>query len=142
MTSIKNKKFYITTAISYPNGKPHIGHAYEAIITDTVARYYRSKKAEVMFLTGTDEHGIKMLQTAKKDNITAKELADRNTPLFVEMLGEVNASNDHFIRTTDNNHKIASVELWKRMVNNGDIQVPVINSNTESGTSNFVFDTK
>ena len=62
----EKKTFYLTTAISYPNGEPHIGHAYEAIITDTIARYHRLFENNVMFLTGTDEHGIKMLQTAKK----------------------------------------------------------------------------
>ena len=64
-------KFYITTAISYPNGKPHIGHAYEVIATDALARFQRLDGKDVFFLTGTDEHGIKMLQTARKEGITA-----------------------------------------------------------------------
>ena len=84
---VKKRLFYLTTAISYPNGEPHIGHAYEAIITDTITRYNRHFENNVMFLTGTDEHGIKMLQTAaKKMNLTAKQLADKNAPLFIKML--------------------------------------------------------
>ncbi len=113
--------FYLTTAISYPNGEPHIGHAYEAIITDTVARYHRLSGKDVMFLTGTDEHGIKMLQTAKKNNLTAKELADKNAPLFMEMLGEVNSTHDDFIRTTEDRHRYACLEMWNRMLENDDI---------------------
>ena len=113
--------FYLTTAISYPNGEPHIGHAYEAIITDTVARYHRLLGKDVMFLTGTDEHGIKMLQTAKKNNLTAKELADKNAPLFMEMLGEVNSTHDDFIRTTEDRHRYACLEMWNRMLENDDI---------------------
>ena len=69
---------YITTAISYPNGAPHIGHAYEAMATDVMARFMRLDGYDVRFLTGTDEHGIKMLQTARKEGITARELANRN----------------------------------------------------------------
>ena len=71
-------KFYITTAISYPNGQPHIGHAYEAIATDTIARFERLDGKEVFFLTGTDEHGLKMKQTAAEQGLTPRELADRN----------------------------------------------------------------
>tara|TARA_Y100000591_G_scaffold303957_1_gene300229 strand:- start:1171 stop:2715 length:1545 start_codon:yes stop_codon:yes gene_type:complete len=113
--------FYLTTAISYPNGEPHIGHAYEAIITDTVARYHKIFGKNVMFLTGTDEHGIKMLQTAKKNNLTAKQLADKNAPLFMEMLSEVCSSHNDFIRTTENRHKNACIEIWNRMLQNDDI---------------------
>ena len=117
----EKKTFYLTTAISYPNGEPHIGHAYEAIITDTIARYHRLFENNVMFLTGTDEHGIKMLQTAKKLNLTAKQLADKNAPLFIKMLKEVNSTHDDFIRTTEERHKIACIEIWNRMSQNDDI---------------------
>ena len=72
-------KFYITTAISYPNGAPHIGHAYEAIATDAIARFERLDGKDVFFLTGTDEHGLKMKQTAVKEGMTPRELADRNS---------------------------------------------------------------
>ena len=96
--------FYITTAISYPNGKPHIGHAYELIATDAVARYQRLDGRDVFFLTGTDEHGQKMQQTARREGITAQELADRNTAEFQKMAVLLNASNDDFIRTTEERH--------------------------------------
>src|SRR5947207_9925366 len=90
--------FYITTAISYPNGKPHIGHAYELIATDAIARYQRLDGRDVFFLTGTDEHGQKMQQTARAEGITAQELADRNSGEFQAMGKLLNASNDDFIR--------------------------------------------
>jgi methionyl-tRNA synthetase len=113
--------FYITTAISYPNGTPHIGHAYEIIATDAIARFQRLDGRDVYFLTGTDEHGIKMLQTARGQGLTARELADRNTPLFKEMAAALNCSNDNFIRTTEERHYRASQEIWRRMASAGDI---------------------
>jgi len=114
-------KFYITTAISYPNGKPHIGHAYELIATDALARFQRLDGKDVFFLTGTDEHGIKMLQTARKEGITARELADRNSAEFKRMASALNASNDDFIRTTEERHYASSQAIWKAMAANGDI---------------------
>lgn len=113
--------FYVTTAISYPNGVPHIGHAYEAIATDAIARFARLDGHDVFFLTGTDEHGIKMLQTARKEDMTAAELADRNAPRFQEMVARLNCTNDDFIRTTEPRHYAASQDLWKRISDNGDI---------------------
>ena len=115
------EKFYITTAISYPNGRPHIGHAYELIATDAIARFKRLDGADVFFLTGTDEHGQKMLQTAAKEGMTALELADRNAAVFRAMGQALNASNDDFIRTTEERHKQASQAIWNRMVAAGDI---------------------
>lgn len=118
---MSSKKYYLTTAISYPNGAPHIGHAYEALATDALARFMRLDGCEVFFLTGTDEHGIKMKQTAQRDGLSARELADRNTPLFQKMVRELNCSIDDFIRTTDPRHYAASQEIWRRMKENGDI---------------------
>ncbi|MGE0847880.1 MAG: methionine--tRNA ligase, partial [Flavobacteriaceae bacterium] len=115
------ERFYITTAISYPNGAPHIGHAYELMATDAIARFMRLDGRDVHFVTGTDEHGIKMLQTARGKDMTARELADRNTPLFQQMARTLNASNDDFIRTTEPRHHRASQEIWRRMAANGDI---------------------
>jgi len=114
-------KFYITTAISYPNGEPHIGHAYEAIATDAIARFERLDGKDVFFLTGTDEHGLKMKQTAAKEGLTPRELADRNTKRFREMAGLLGLSNDDFIRTTEPRHHAASIEIWRRMEKAGDI---------------------
>lgn len=113
--------FYITTAIAYPNGKPHIGHAYELIATDAMARYMRLDGRDVFFLTGTDEHGQKMQQTARKEGLTAQELADRNTAEFQNMAVLLNASNDDFIRTTEKRHHEASQIIWNRMADAGDI---------------------
>src|ERR1700758_5178016 len=92
-------RYYLTTAIAYPNGVPHIGHAYEAIATDAIARFMRLDGYDVFFLTGTDEHGIKMLQTAAKERITPRQLSDRNATRFKEMVARLDCSNDQFIRT-------------------------------------------
>ena len=113
--------FYITTAISYPNGVPHIGHAYEAIATDAMARFKRLDGYDVFFMTGTDEHGLKMQQSADKEGITAKELADRNSSAFQQMSRDLNISHDRFIRTTDKDHYAAAQAIWKRMEEKGDI---------------------
>jgi methionyl-tRNA synthetase len=115
------KPFYITTAISYPNGVPHIGHAYEAIATDAIARFERLDGKDVFFLTGTDEHGLKMKQTAAKEGISPRALADRNSARFQEMVRAFDISNDDFIRTTDERHYRASEEIWRRMEAAGDI---------------------
>jgi methionyl-tRNA synthetase len=115
------EKFYLTTAISYPNGRPHIGHAYEMIATDALARFQRLDGKDVFFLTGTDEHGFKMVQTAAKEGLTARQLADRNAAEFRRMATALNASNDDFIRTTEKRHYAASQAIWKAMAANGDI---------------------
>ncbi len=113
--------YYITTAISYPNGKPHIGHAYELIATDAMARFQRLDGKDVFFLTGTDEHGQKMQQTARAEGIEPAVLAERNSNEFREMGKLLNASNDDFIRTTEPRHHEACREIWNRMADNGDI---------------------
>jgi methionyl-tRNA synthetase len=113
--------FYITTAISYPNGKPHIGHAYELIATDAMARFQRLDGRDVFFLTGTDEHGQKMQQTAKAEGITPEALAQRNSDQFRDMGKLLNASNDDFIRTTEERHHETSRNIWNLMADNGDI---------------------
>jgi methionyl-tRNA synthetase len=113
--------FYITTAIAYPNGAPHIGHAYEAIATDALARFQRLDGKDVFFLTGTDEHGLKMIQTAEAEKLTPMEVATRNAQRFKEMDQRLNISFDRFIRTTEQQHHRASQEIWKRMTANGDI---------------------
>jgi methionyl-tRNA synthetase len=117
------QKFYITTAISYPNGEPHIGHAYEAIATDAIARFERLDGRDVFFLTGTDEHGLKMKQTAQKEGLSPRALADRNSARFREMAAALSLSNDDFIRTTEPRHYRSSEEIWRRMAgaHNGDI---------------------
>lgn len=118
---MSTERFYITTPIFYPNGVPHIGHAYTAIATDVLARYHRLDGKEVFFLSGTDEHGQKMQQTAEKEGITPIELADKNSAVFQKMVKDLNCSNDDFIRTTQERHKETCQALWKRMEANGDI---------------------
>lgn len=120
MTS-QQKPFYITTAISYPNGIPHIGHAYEVVATDAMARFKRLDGYDVFFLTGTDEHGQKMMQTAEKEGITPAQLAQRNSDAFQAMNDELGTSYDRFIRTSDADHHAAAQELWRRMEANDDI---------------------
>jgi methionyl-tRNA synthetase len=117
------QKFYITTAISYPNGPPHIGHAYEAIATDAIARFERLDGKDVFFLTGTDEHGLKMKQTAVAEGLLPRALADRNSARFRAMAEALDISNDDFIRTTEERHYRSSEEIWRRMAraHNGDI---------------------
>ena len=114
-------RFYITTPIFYPNGKPHIGHAYTVIATDALARFQRLDGKDVFFLSGTDEHGLKMQQTADKEGITPQELADRNSAIFRTMVEAVGGSNDDFIRTTEKRHHVASQAIWKAMAAKGDI---------------------
>ncbi|MBY0361254.1 MAG: methionine--tRNA ligase [Phreatobacter sp.] len=114
-------RFYVTTAISYPNGAPHIGHAYEVIATDAIARFMRADGRDVFFLTGTDEHGLKMVQTAEREGLPVRALADRNADRFRAMAGALAISNDDFIRTTEPRHYRASQAIWERMVAAGDI---------------------
>ncbi len=121
---MENKKFYITTPIYYPSDKLHIGHTYCTVATDTLARYHRLRGEDVMFLTGTDEHGQKIEDKAREAGVTPKEFVDR----IVEGPGGVldlwklmNISNDRFIRTTDGYHVQSVQRIFKRMHDNGDI---------------------
>jgi methionyl-tRNA synthetase len=114
-------QFYITTPIFYPNGVPHIGHAYTALATDAIARFERLDDKDVFFLTGTDEHGLKMKQTAIAEGLTPQALADRNSQRFRDMMVALNVSQDDFIRTTEPRHHRASEEIWRRMEKAGDI---------------------
>ena len=113
--------YYITTAISYPNGPPHIGHAYEVIATDAIARFMRLDGYDVFFLTGTDEHGQKIQQTAVREGLTPRQLLDRNVPLFEAMVKRLECSNTDFIHTTERRHHISSEAIWQRMQEAGDI---------------------
>jgi methionyl-tRNA synthetase len=113
--------YYLTTAIAYPNGAPHIGHAYEAIATDAIARFMRLDGYDVFFLTGTDEHGQKIQQTAAREGLSPRQLLDRNVPRFQAMVARMNCSNDDFIRTTEDRHRRSSAAIWERMAQAGDI---------------------
>ncbi|MFM2274073.1 MAG: hypothetical protein RL702_3138 [Pseudomonadota bacterium] len=113
--------YYLTTAISYPNGKPHIGHAYEAIAADVIARFQRQMGRDVRFQTGTDEHGLKMAQKARDLGITPAELAAEMSQHFIDMCNALNVSYDVFLRTTEPRHHASVQELWRRMEANGDL---------------------
>ncbi|WP_346656127.1 methionine--tRNA ligase [Bradyrhizobium sp. dw_78] len=115
--------YYITTAIAYPNGTPHIGHAYEAIATDALARFQRLDGKDVFFLTGTDEHGLKMIQTAQNEGMTPADLAARNAGRFKQMDQRLNVSFDRFIRTSEPAHHRSVQEIWRRMQEAGDIYI-------------------
>lgn len=121
VVAMTSTPFYITTAIVYPNGDPHIGHAYEHIATDVMARFKRLDGFDVRFLTGTDEHGQKMQTSAEKLGMTAKELADQNSARIQAMDDQLGISYDRYIRTTDPDHYEASQAMWKRMEEAGDI---------------------
>ena len=115
-------KFYITTAIAYPNGPPHMGHALEIIQTDALARFYKLLGKDVFFQTGTDEHGTKNWQTAQKEGITIKEFLDRNVGSFKTLYNLLNISYDNFIRTTNKKvHYPGAQKLWNALAASGDI---------------------
>ncbi len=114
-------KFYITTPIYYPSGNAHLGHAYCTIAADTVARYKRMRGYEVMFSTGTDEHGQKIEINAKKDNKTPKEYVDGIVDNFKSLWSALGISYDRFIRTTDNQHKKAVQKIFKTLYDKGEI---------------------
>ncbi len=114
-------KFYLTTAIDYVNGAPHIGHAYEKIQTDVLARHFRQRYDDVYFLTGTDEHGIKIQKTSAAKGITPKELCDENANKFKECWAGLDISYNQFIRTTDEQHEQIVQKIFKKLQENGDI---------------------
>ncbi len=116
-----SEPYYITTAISYPNGAPHIGHAYEAIAADVIARFERSRGRDVRFQTGTDEHGLKMAQAARSEGSEPLAFADKMSRKFREMCDVLNISYDRFIRTSEASHHRASKAMWAAMEESGDL---------------------
>ena len=115
------RKYYITTAIAYPNGRPHMGHAYEVIATDAIARYHRLAGRDVFFMTGADEHGLKIAQTAAANGQSPRDFADAMTSHFIEMCAKLNISHDRYIRTTEPAHYASVQDVWRKMAANGDI---------------------
>jgi len=113
--------FYITTAISYPNGAPHIGHAYEAIAADVIARHKRGEGRDVRFQTGTDEHGLKMAQAARAEGVEPQAFADKMSLIFQKMCDTLEVSYDRFIRTSEDDHHRASQAIWTAMEKRGDL---------------------
>ena len=115
------KNFYITTPIYYPSGKPHMGHAYSSIVADIFARFKRLEGFNVLFLTGTDEHGQKIQNEAKKNNKDPKIFCDELSETFRNLTRTLNLSNDDFIRTTEPRHHKSVIEIWNKLVGSGDI---------------------
>ena len=118
---MKQDKFYITTPIYYPSGQPHMGHAYSSIIADVFARFKRNDNSSVFFLTGTDEHGLKIQKSAEKNNLEPQIYCNKISKVFNELTKVLNLSNDDFIRTTENRHHLAVKDLWKKLLDSGDI---------------------
>jgi methionyl-tRNA synthetase len=113
--------YYITTAIHYPNGRPHIGHAYEMVAADAIARFQRQAGRDVLFQTGTDEHGLKMAQAARAANMDTRAFADSMSAHFSAMATRFGISHDRFIRTVDTDHYRASQAIWAAMEASGDL---------------------
>ena len=116
-----NKNFYITTPIYYPSGKPHMGHAYSSIVADVFARFKRLEDYNVLFLTGTDEHGQKIQKEAEKNKKDPKLFCDELSEKFKSLTNILCLSNSDFIRTTEERHYKSVLEIWDRLVKSGDI---------------------
>ena len=118
---MKPNNFYITTPIYYPSGEPHMGHAYSSIIADVFARFMRNDNNKVFFLTGTDEHGLKIQKAAEKRGLDPLVYCDEISKIFRDLAKKLNLSNDDFIRTTEKRHLKSVNDLWNRLIKSGDI---------------------
>src|SRR5256886_3565909 len=116
-----NNKFYITTPIYYPNAEPHLGHAYTTICADAIARYHRLCGDDTFFLTGTDEHGVKMVKTADAAGVEPGALADGIVEVFQRTWKELDVTHDDFIRTSQPRHKDAVQKIVQKLVDKDDI---------------------
>ncbi len=116
-----DKNFYITTPIYYPSGRPHMGHAYSSIVADIFARFKRIEGYNVLFLTGTDEHGQKIQKEAEKNKKDPKQFCDEISETFRSLTKILNLTNDDFIRTTEQRHFKSVNEIWRRLIKSGDI---------------------
>ena len=118
---MKQDNFYITTPIYYPSGNPHMGHAYSSIIADVFARFKKNDNSNVFFLTGTDEHGLKIQNAAKKENMDPLKYCNKISKTFKDLSMQLNLSNDDFIRTTEKRHHDAVKDLWSKLIKSWDI---------------------
>ena len=137
-----SKTFYISTPIYYPNAEPHLGHVYTTVCADTLARYHRLIGDDVFFLTGTDEHGIKMVKTAAALNIEPKELADRNVAIFEKTWKDLEITHDDFIRTSSDRHKQSVQRIVEKLLANGDIYLGSYEGWYDEGQEEFVTETE
>src|SRR5271170_4614431 len=137
-----SNRFYITTPIYYPNGEPHLGHVYTTLAADTLARYHRLAGDNTFFLTGTDEHGLKMAKEAAEQNIAPSALADRYAAAFENLWKEFRITNDDFIRTTQPRHKEAVQKIVEKMLAAGDIYPGSYEGWYDVGQEQFVTETE
>ena len=137
-----SKPFYITTPIYYPNGEPHLGHVYSTLCCDVVARYRRLNGEETFFLTGVDEHGLKMVKTASELGTTPKELADKNAAAFENCWREFRVTNDDFIRTSSDRHKSRVEAIYNKLLANDDIYLGEYAGWYDEGQEEFVTETE
>ena len=137
-----NPKFYITTPIYYPNGEPHLGHAYTTLCCDTLARYHRLAGHDTFFLTGTDEHGVKMVKTAAEQGIEPRALADKNAMVFENLWKELGVTHDDFIRTSSERHKVGVQKIVQSMLDTGDIYLGAYEGWYDEGQEEFVTETE
>jgi methionyl-tRNA synthetase len=134
--------FYITTPIYYPNGEPHLGHVYTTLAADAIARYHRLSGDDTFFLTGTDEHGLKMVKTAAAEGVDPRQLADRNVAIFQAFWKEIDVSHDYFIRTSSEAHKTSVAEIVRRLTAAGDIYLGSYEGWYDEGQEEFVTETE
>lgn len=122
--NLNTTKYYLTTPIYYVNDKPHIGHAYTTIVADVLARFYREKIGDdkVFFLTGTDEHGTKIVESAKANNLSPQKFCDQNSEEFKQAWKNLNINYNYFIRTTDKDHKNAVKKIFQKLYDNGHLE--------------------
>ena len=135
---MKPKKFYITTAIDYVNGKPHIGHAFEKVIADALNRYQQLNSNPSFFLTGTDENAQKNAEAAKEANIETQKFVDKNSKVFIELCKKLNINYSRFIRTTEKEHKNKSQEIFKAVYDKGEIYKGKYEGNYCLGCESFI----
>ncbi len=131
-------KYYLTTAIAYVNAPPHVGHALEFVQADVLARYHRLKGDDTYFLTGTDEHGVKIFETAKGKGITTQELVDGNAKIYESLKDVMSLSYDDFIRTSEPRHKAGAQKIWRKMVESGDIYKDKYSGNYCVGCESYI----
>jgi methionyl-tRNA synthetase len=131
-------KFYVTTPIYYVNDRPHIGHVYTTLVADVVARLHRLRGEDVFFLTGTDEHAAKVVDSATEQGLSAQELADRNAAAFEETFSRLGASNDDFIRTSEDRHKRCVERLIEDLVRSDDVHLGEYEGWYDAGEEEYV----
>lgn len=136
------ENFYITTAIDYPNGSPHMGHALEKVVADAYARWYAYLGCETFFLTGTDENGQKLIESAKAENMDTQSYVDLNSQKFRKICKDLGASNNDFIRTTEKRHHDVCVDLWKKLEAKGDVYFGTYSGNYCLACESFYTETQ